>query len=96
MTNEQTLEVLRVLAAPRRVEIMQKIRALQSGGEVTCNSVLQQMDIAQSTFAHHIKELIDSGLVHGQPDGRCLNLKVNDAIFDEFNLSLKGLLAQID
>jgi hypothetical protein len=53
------------------------------------------MDISQSTFSHHITELIQSGLVAGKSQGRFMYLSVDEDVWNEFQNTLgKTVLGQ--
>jgi ArsR family transcriptional regulator len=68
----------RVLAEPKRVEILEAIRRLDTGDGVTCTSVLAEMSVSQSTFSHHISELTDAELITGKKEGRFYKLSVHE------------------
>ena len=45
------------------------LELLQSGEKCAC-ILLEQLDIAQSTLSHHMKILVDSGIVSARKEGR--------------------------
>ena len=64
--------ITRVLADPRRFAILQQIAA--STGTVACSALNVQAEISPATISHHLKELMDAGLVDAERDGRTMRL----------------------
>lgn len=84
MDSELFARAHRVLAEPKRVEIIEMIRRLDPGGGISCGSVLAESNITQSTFSHHVTELVESGLVNGNKQGRFVLLSVNEAVVTDY------------
>ena len=89
MDSSDFQKIQKALAEPNRLEILQKIRSLNCGDGISCSNVLSQTEIAQSTFSHHISELVAAGLVTGVKDGRTMLLPVNEAAVEEYLAELK-------
>jgi DNA-binding transcriptional ArsR family regulator len=88
MSDDKVLEILKVISHPSRVEILRRIKARGTDGSATCSSVLEGMEISQSTFSHHISELCDAGLILANNQGRFVYLSVDDQVWEEFQSSL--------
>ena len=82
-------KIQKALAEPKRMEILEHIRELNSGGGITCSTVLARTGVSQSTFSHHVSELADAGLVSGVKDGRTMLLSVNQPLIEEYLEELK-------
>ncbi|MEQ9322982.1 MAG: metalloregulator ArsR/SmtB family transcription factor [Polyangiaceae bacterium] len=54
------LRIAKALADPRRLEILE---LLSAAGELTCGEVVEGISVGQSTVSHHLRILVDSGLV---------------------------------
>ena len=89
MENESFLKVQRALAEPKRLEILERIRKLEADAGVMCSIVLAETDVSQSTFSHHVSELLEAGLVCGDKQGRAMLLSVNKPVIEEFLIELK-------
>ena len=68
LTEEQVQAIARVLADPRRFSILQQIA---SGTQLACSSLRESQPISPATLSHHVKELIDAGLITVAREGRC-------------------------
>lgn len=83
-------KIQRALAEPNRLEILEIIRSTQPGDCTNCGSVLAKTNVSQSTFSHHISELVEAGLVIGEKQGRAMRLSVNQELVEEYLSELKS------
>lgn len=67
-------EVMRALADENRLAI---IGALADDGELCACKVLERLEIGQSTLSHHMKILVDCGLVSARKDGRWMHYRLD-------------------
>jgi ArsR family transcriptional regulator len=63
---ESNAKVFKALCDPNRLMIIEMI---QSGERCACE-ILEGLHIGQSTLSHHMKILIESGLVGGRREGK--------------------------
>lgn len=61
------LRIAKALADPRRLEILE---LLSASGEITCGDVVDGISVGQSTVSHHLRILVDSGLVSVRRSGQ--------------------------
>ncbi len=80
MTEEDAVLVCRALGDPNRMRI---VAALTGGEECACR-LLEQFDITQPTLSHHMKILVDSGLVRVRRDGKWMHYSLDCAVFRAF------------
>lgn len=66
MTNEKIVMVFKAFSDESRAEILGLLKA----GEMCGNSLLEKMEISQSTLSHHMKILCESGVVAGRREGK--------------------------
>ncbi len=66
MTTENIVQVFKAFSDESRVKIL----GLLKDGEMCGNSILEQMQISQSTLSHHMKLLCESGVVTARKDGK--------------------------
>jgi DNA-binding transcriptional ArsR family regulator len=92
LENLDPTAILKALSEPRRLELLRRVAEMEDEEGVTCARVLQGMDISQSTFAHHVAELIDAGLIVATPRGRCKMLTVDRERTDAFLTEIKKIL----
>lgn len=81
-----------MISHPTRLSILRRIQAMEEKGEVTCTCVLEDMEISQSTFSHHITELAQSGLITTNSQGRFNYLAVNRDVWEEFQKKLTNVV----
>ncbi len=55
------------MADPRRAEILEVITR---EGEISCGVIAERFPVGQSTISHHLKMLVDAGLVAVRRDGQ--------------------------
>lgn len=74
---EKNAKILKALSDPNRLKILD----LLSCGEKCACEVLENFDFTQPTLSHHMKVLIDCGLIEARKDGiwNLYKLKVNNA-----------------
>ncbi|MCU0227134.1 MAG: metalloregulator ArsR/SmtB family transcription factor [Bryobacterales bacterium] len=60
MDDAQFQRVSKALADPRRRAIL---GAIAQNSECCCSSLLDEFPVAQPTMSHHLKELVNAGLV---------------------------------
>ena len=65
---EATAELFKALADPARVRI---VNLLATSGEPICACHLYEpLDLAQPTVSHHLKKLVDAGLLEREQRGK--------------------------
>lgn len=74
---------MKALSEPNRLEIVRLVKANVEPEGCSCVSVLNQLDISQSTFSHHVSELRDAGILNGEPQGRTVKLTLNHDLLKE-------------
>ncbi len=81
MDVSQFQRVAKALADPRRFEILETIAA---GDEMCCGEVVCKFTVAQATISHHLKELIDAGLVEARTEGQFKLLRARPDVLAEY------------
>ncbi|MCL2531190.1 MAG: metalloregulator ArsR/SmtB family transcription factor [Oscillospiraceae bacterium] len=66
----------KALADPNRLAVF----ALLSCCELCACDILKQLDIHQTTLSHHMKVLVDCGLVRARRDGKCIYYALDIAV----------------
>lgn len=74
MNYDMTAKVFKAFCDPSRLMILE---ILQTGEKCAC--VLQEeLNIPQSTLAHHMKVLCDSGIVLGRKEGKWTHYSISE------------------
>ena len=66
MSTEQFLQIAKALADARRLAILERIAA---GEETACQHLCAQFPVSQPTMSHHLRLLVDVGLIEMRRDG---------------------------
>jgi DNA-binding transcriptional ArsR family regulator len=75
----------RVLSEPKRIQILSAIRKMNTACDgVACSTVLKEMSVSQSTFSHHVAELVRVGFVSERKEGRFSMLSVNEEAIRDY------------
>lgn len=88
-SEDRIVKMIKALADPTRIRLLQEIARRK---QVTCAEVGDISDLAQPTLSHHIKLLVDSGLVNAEKDGRYVILSVNKEMTEELSKFVKDLM----
>ena len=79
--------VCKALGDSNRLEIVKMI----SDGEKCGCKILEKFSITQPTLSHHMKILVDSGLVNDRKEGKWHYYSVNKEVTTEFCIFIRGL-----
>ena len=77
---EATAELFKALGDPARVRLVNLI-AQGDGGEVCMCDLMEPVGLSQPTVSHHMKKLVDAGLVEREQRGKWAFFSLNrDAV----------------
>jgi ArsR family transcriptional regulator len=65
--DRELVRALKALADPTRFRMIQEIAA---AGELSCGAVAERFDVSQPTISHHLKILLDAGLLVQRTEGK--------------------------
>jgi len=88
MPIEAVEKISAALADTNRLKILEEI---SKRGSVTCSEAQELTPLAQPTVSHHIKTLIECGLVTSEKDGRCVRLSIHKKKLEEYREFFKNL-----
>lgn len=80
-TEDHIVKIAKALSDKTRVRILQD---LASRGKVTCGDAINLARLSQPTVSHHIKVLVNAGLLLAEKNGRHVIIRVNKQVLHEF------------
>jgi ArsR family transcriptional regulator len=78
---ERLAAVFKALADPARVKLLSLIAASDNGEACVCD-LTAPLGLSQPTVSHHMKMLVDTGLVAREQRGKWAYYRVNDDALD--------------
>jgi ArsR family transcriptional regulator len=85
----QRLAILKALADPRRMEIVERLSA--SEGCSGCSDMRESLPISAATLSHHLHELETAGLIAIEREGKFARLTLRRDVWQAFLTSLQNL-----
>ena len=73
MNEKQTATVFKAFCDENRIKILQ----LLIDGEKCACKLIEAMNITQPTLSHHMKTLLDSGIVNGRKEGKWMHYSIS-------------------
>ncbi|MBV9949685.1 MAG: helix-turn-helix transcriptional regulator [Myxococcales bacterium] len=90
LDDARVIQALKALADPNRFRMVQVIA---EAGEISCGEVNEQFDLAQPTISHHVRLLVDAGLLTARTEGKHHMLSVDRALLTRLAGVLPARLA---
>ncbi|WP_407930512.1 ArsR/SmtB family transcription factor, partial [Ignavibacterium album] len=82
---KQIVKVAKALADESRFKIFTTI---SEKGEIACKEITSMFNLTQPTISHHLKVLMESGLVSFRKEGQWSYFYVNKEVLDKYVASL--------
>jgi ArsR family transcriptional regulator, arsenate/arsenite/antimonite-responsive transcriptional repressor len=92
MDNRQLMKVAKALADPTRFCILQTIA---STNEICCGEIANNFQVAQATVSHHLKILLESGLIDVRRDGQFNYCRAVIGTLDDYRAALGAAFTRI-
>jgi ArsR family transcriptional regulator len=86
MNGGRFLRIAKALADARRFEIF---RAIARKGEISCGALAERFPIGQPTVSHHLKMLVEAGLVGVRRQGQHGFFSARLDVFDAYTEELR-------
>lgn len=80
-------ELFKILADPNRLKIIDML----SCGEMCACKILEKFNITQPTLSHHMKVLIESGLVESRKEANWVHYKLKKRNFAQLSEFLEAI-----
>jgi ArsR family transcriptional regulator len=90
LTLKQIEKISKALGDSNRLKILQYIAGKGGCGE--CSGLPNVVGLAQPSISHHVKILVESGLIDGEKEGRTYSYHLNNEVLNQY-LSALGQLS---
>ncbi len=77
--------IAKALADPRRMALLQ---AIASEEECACQKLREEFPVSKATISHHLKELVQAGLVEAEREGQYVNTRMVPGVLEAYTAEL--------
>ena len=74
MDERKTALIFKAFCDENRIRIL---KMLTSGEKCACK-ILEELNVTQPTLSHHMKTLLDSGIVNGHKEGKWMHYSISE------------------
>jgi ArsR family transcriptional regulator, arsenate/arsenite/antimonite-responsive transcriptional repressor len=89
MNIERLAKIANALSDPTRLRIFE---AIASRKQMNCSEIICQHELAPGTVSHHLKTLVEAGLIESRRDGQFIYNRVIPETLKEYAKSLGNIL----
>lgn len=82
-------KISKALADVNRLRILADMSG--KGGVIQCSEIVKVLELAQPSVSHHIKTLIEAGLIEPEKNGRNYSYVLNRSLLEKYSDSLKTI-----
>lgn len=91
MDERKTALIFKAFCDENRIRIL---KMLTSGEKCACK-LLEEMNITQPTLSHHMKTLLDSGIVNGRKEGKWMHYSISEEGLEKAQKYLDDLKGEV-
>lgn len=88
MTHKEAERIAKALGDPHRLRILNEMK---QSGELQCACVSNIIQLSQPSISHHLKQLVDAGLIIPEKEGRNIKYRLDRHILDDYITYLSAL-----
>ncbi|MCR5861806.1 metalloregulator ArsR/SmtB family transcription factor [Flavobacterium sp. J372] len=88
MTHKEAERIAKALGDPHRLRILNEMK---QAGELKCACVTNIIQLSQPSISHHLKQLVDAGLIIPEKEGRNIKYRLDREILDNYITYLSAL-----
>jgi ArsR family transcriptional regulator len=92
MDDGRLVQVLKALAHQKRFRMVQEIAV---AGELSCGQIAERFSLSQPTISHHLKILVDAGVLEVRHDAQHHFISVNQELLSEVAGVLPARLTEV-
>lgn len=88
---KQIVKISKALADENRYRIF---KTISDEGEIVCKEITNRFPLKQPTISHHLKVLLESGLIKVRKEGQWGYFSVNHSVLNEYLASFGEMVTQ--
>jgi ArsR family transcriptional regulator len=88
MDRDRIEQISKALGDETRLRIFE---AINSREEMTCGEIVSLRDVTPATVSHHLRILLDAGLIETRREGQFVYSRANPETIDEYTRALSAL-----
>jgi len=92
MDRERIERISKALGDETRLRIFE---AINSREEMTCGEIVSLRDVTPATVSHHLRILVDAGLIETRREGQFVYSRANPETIAEYTRALSALTRRI-
>ena len=82
MDQSQLVRMFKALSNPNRFQLFEEIRmagksSFEEGHTCFLSPIIEKLNVGAPTVSHHLKELVNAGLVQTEKDGKFVQCRIN-------------------
>ena len=89
LTVKQIEKISKALGDSNRLKILHYISAKGGCGE--CSALQEVIELAQPSISHHVKILLEAGLIDGEKEGRNYSYTLSSTVLNQYIDALRKL-----
>jgi ArsR family transcriptional regulator, arsenate/arsenite/antimonite-responsive transcriptional repressor len=89
LSTKQIEKISKALGDAHRLKILQHIS--KNGGWGQCSEIQEESSLAQPSVSHHIKVLMEAGLIEAEKEGRNHKYNLNEKLLKEYTNAITQL-----
>jgi ArsR family transcriptional regulator, arsenate/arsenite/antimonite-responsive transcriptional repressor len=89
LSTKQIEKISKALGDANRLKILQHIS--KKGGCGQCADIQEESPLAQPSVSHHIKVLLEAGLIEAEKEGRNHKYNLNEKLLKEYATAITQL-----
>ena len=89
LSTKQIEKISKALGDANRLKILQHIS--KRGGSGQCSQIQEESALAQPSVSHHIKVLIEAGLIEPEKEGRNHKYNLNEKLLKDYTSAINQL-----
>ena len=93
LTPKQFELVAKALADPRRMALLE---AIGSEREYACSKLCRVFPLSKGTVSHHMKELINAGLIQSRKEGQFMHFEIRREVLAAYSAELMRRVVRTD